>query len=735
MKSIINKLDLDGYIDNFKKFYARDKEVKLNGDITQHYKYIEALSKIEFPEIKEVRNLDIELNRVKKEAPLKLEDIYEFIKIVEYFNQLKVIEFENPLKNWIDKINIPDEILEIGSYFRADGEINSQKDIRLADIEKSLKQNRQNIKDVLYRLSHSSKLKDYLVDRQIHLIDGEETLLMRGGFSSVIDGSIIGRSSAGFFYILPNQISNLKAKETNLKYKREEILFEYSRKFSKILFKYFLFLRFINREYDRFDHYQARVRFAKAFDYEFILQSKKREVILSEFCHPAIKEPKPIDISLTKQIMIITGVNAGGKTMLLKSILSAVFFTKNLIPFRCNREKTRVGDYKFIEAIIDDPQSVKNDISTFAGRVLEFSRLFKKSGGIVGVDEIELGTDSEEASALFRVLLKKLSQRDITFIITTHHKRLASLMSQDENIELVATLYNEKEERPTYTFLKGTIGKGYAFETAKRYGVPKDIIEEAKRVYGEERENLNHLIEKSISLELKMRQKIKEVDRKLKEIERQKENLEKEEETLREKYKKAQITLENRYNAAINRAREAVKVKESREGRRLLNKAHKFKTLSKNLKLEEQREDNIKFKVGDRVKYSSLNGEIIDIKRDTATVDIDGRKLRVPITKLKLDTSKREDKNIILNNNIKIEKPIKGSISINLIGKNSEEALEELEKFLSDTILSGFGEVEVIHGVGSGVLKQRIGEYLTKNPLIETFYNPKGNLGVTIVKL
>ncbi len=74
MKSIINKLDLENYIDSFKKFYARDKEIRLNGDITQHYKYIKSLSKIDFPEIKEVRNLDIELKRIKKEAPLKLED-------------------------------------------------------------------------------------------------------------------------------------------------------------------------------------------------------------------------------------------------------------------------------------------------------------------------------------------------------------------------------------------------------------------------------------------------------------------------------------------------------------------------------------------------------------------------------------------------------------------------------------------------------------------------------------
>jgi DNA mismatch repair protein MutS2 len=107
---------------------------------------------------------------------------------------------------------------------------------------------------------------------------------------------------------------------------------------------------------------------------------------------------------------------------------------------RCDAKATRIGSFKEITAIIEDPQNDKNDTSTFAGRMREFSKLFGKNNLLVGVDEIELGTDADEAASLFRVLLEELRKREITFIVTTHHKRLASLMAGEEEVELVRLL-------------------------------------------------------------------------------------------------------------------------------------------------------------------------------------------------------------------------------------------------------------------------------------------------------
>jgi DNA mismatch repair protein MutS2 len=732
-KTIIQKLDLDGYIHQFKQFLAREKPVAMMGDINQHYRYIQALSKVQFPQPKNVPNLDRELNLLKKQAVLSLDELYAFITMLSYFNTLSAVGFTEPLISWIEGIEIPDEIKEVISYFTEEGNINPERDPELYKLERAIKQNRADIKDTLYKLAHSSRLRDYLVDTQVHFNGGEETLLVRGGFNNVLKATVVARSPGGFFYIIPQSISHLKEKESTLLSSKEELIYRYCKEISALFFKWERFLAYINKEYDRFDHYQARVSFARAKEYEFILPSKRKGIKLQDFAHPAIENPVPVTINMDRQIMLVTGVNAGGKTMLLKSMLSAVYMSKYLLPFKCNSSKTEVGHYKSIEAVIDDPQSVKNDISTFAGRMQEFAKLFSKENAIVGVDEIELGTDSDEAASLFRVMLDELRKKGITFIVTTHHKRLASLMASDDEVELIAALYDEERRVPTYTFLQGSIGKSYAFETAQRYGVPPAIVQKAKEVYGEDKENLNELIERSTSLEREMRMKIAKVDEELKAVEKQKQKLLEDEFKLQESHRKAIATLENRYNAATKKAREVLKVKESTEGRRLLNVAHQRKEFQqKEVKLEQKEV----LKVGDKVKYRSHKGELLSLRGKDATIIVDGLKMRVPLSQLKRrgDTPKIKVASKPKEAKVHVEKST-ASVSVKLLGMYADEAIDTVDKFLSDALVNGLNEVQIIHGTGAGILSKLVSEYLKNHPKIAKFYKMPGNLGITIVEL
>ena len=185
MKTITQKLDLDTFINNFKSFYARDKSIEMMGDINQHFKYISALSKVEFPPMKEVPNLEEQLNRIKKQGVLSLEDIYAFVTMIEYFNALKASSLPEPLNKWIREIEVHEDIGDIILYFTSEGNINPEREPELFEIEKALKQNKSELKDKLYRLAHSSTLKDYLVDSQVHFLNGEETLMVRGGFNKI----------------------------------------------------------------------------------------------------------------------------------------------------------------------------------------------------------------------------------------------------------------------------------------------------------------------------------------------------------------------------------------------------------------------------------------------------------------------------------------------------------------------------------------------------------------------
>jgi DNA mismatch repair protein MutS2 len=545
----------------------------------------------------------------------------------------------------------------------------------------------------------------------------------------------VGRSSSGFFYVVPSSIDTLKADETRLGREREEIIYEYTKKISSIFQKWLKFISYSNKEFDRIDHFIARVRFAKTYNYEFCPPSKQGDIVLKNFCHPALHNPKPISVDFRKKLLMITGVNAGGKTMALKSILSAALLSKYLLPMRIDANNSTLASFKEIIPIIDDPQNVSNDISTFAGRMVEFSKLFSKEHFIVGVDEIELGTDSDEAAALFKVILDRLLAKNCKVIITTHHKKLASLMAKEPECELSAALYDEKERKPQYDFLSGTIGKSYAFETAQRYGIPTDIIHYAKETYANDSEKLGDLIQKNIDLELKLRQKEERLEKSFAEVNTLKKRLHDEKKRLTQEIQQERNQYETAYKKAIEVAKNAAKQNASNMIHKELDLAHKIKNRITDIDTPVDTD----LTIGDRVKYGNTKGSVIALKQHEATIESDeGMKLRVPIKELKKSTLPKRKKPKNLPQSNRYDKPTEASIKLDLHGKRREEALEELDKFLSDALLSGFEEILVYHGIGAGILARSVREFLKKHPKVLSYSDAPANLGgfgATIIKL
>ncbi|WP_457561536.1 endonuclease MutS2 [Caminibacter pacificus] len=722
---MIKKLDLSDYIAKLSSLFAREKEYFLQGDIRKNYEYLNKLSNKDFKSPPSVKNLDTEIMHLKKFGILKHDQIFEFVKIINYFKYLKSRNWSD-LAEWFDKIKIPEDIENLIKHYNEKGEVIGFEDIDL--INEKIKEVKSSIRQQLYKYLNSKKLEPFLVDRQIHLQSGEECLLVRGGYNKVLDAEILGRSQGGFFYVFPRGIEKLKKQLDELESKKEEILYEIAKNFSETLRKWVKFLEFINNEFDKFDALQARVFMAKNENLEFIMPTfKTKKMYLRDFCHPALHDCKPVTLEWDKQVLIITGVNAGGKTMLLKSILSAAFMSKYLLPMKI-RENSVIPHFKEIVPIIDDPQNVKNDISTFAGRIKEFKEVFAKENNLIGVDEIELGTDANEAASLFKVIIEELMKKN-RIVITTHHKRLATLLAQNEEVELLAAIYDEKKEKPTYEFIKGTIGKSYAFETAKRYGIPINIIQKARQEYSEDLEKLDVLIEKSAKLEFEQKQKIKELQSELENVKLLKESLIRQKEEFNEKIQKEREKLLREYNAAIKAAKEAIKAKDTREAHRKLNEAHKLRS-----KIKIQKEEiNREFKIGDNVKYGNSVGTIVEIKGKNALVEFDGKKLLISKSALKpyLAPVKKESK-------IYKPKPQKVDIKLDLHGMRLEEALEKTEEYLNNAALAGLEEVWIYHGMGKGILAKGITELLKNHPLVKEFHDAPphmGGYGAKIVKL
>jgi DNA mismatch repair protein MutS2 len=727
MKANTTKLDLENYLTHFNTLLSRPKPIEIEGDINIHYHFINELSTYELTPPPEVINLDQPLLSLDKHATLHLDEIIEFTKIFRYFTYLKGQKFEGKVREWLDKIITPDEIIKIEKLFTHKWEIKEGEFEELDTLNKKLNHNKEQISAQLHRMLSTKKLSPYLVDNSIHLIHNQDAILVRGGFNSVINASVVGRSSGGFFYIIPDDVTSLKFKRRELELLKEDLLFTIRQELSTVLHTHLMFLKFINKAFDRFDHYQARVTLAKSNNWEFLLPSKDQVIKLHDFVHPAITHhAKPITINFEKKILLLTGVNAGGKTMMLKSILSSIFLSRHLLPMKINAAKSHIGSFKEIIAILDDPQSVKNDISTFAGRMLEFSEIFGLKNALIGVDEIELGTDSDEAASLFKVLLTHL-KKDAKIVITTHHKKLASLMAKDEDVALAAALYDEQHQTPTYEFMMGTIGRSYAFETAERYNIPKHLVSEAKNVYGEDHEKLNDLIQKSASLEIELKQKIKEYDTKIAEVDRIKEELHEKRYHSQQELKKQKRELEIRYTEATNEAKEAIKA-EKPQAHRHLNSAH---GIVKDITIKEKRKTE-PLNVDDRVRYNNSKGKIVSISGKKAQVEMEnGMKLRCKLSDLEKIEAIKQPRQQKVN----VQKPDRSMMRCELIGMRGDDAMDKLDDFISNSLMVGYDELLIVHGLGSGILSKLTKEFLRNHPKVKSFADAPASMGGSGAKL
>jgi DNA mismatch repair protein MutS2 len=735
VNSLFFRLDLEGYIASFESHLARQKPIPLEGDTKLHYEMICELQNITYPPPPKVANVDTYLMHLSKQGVLRVQEIWELVKIIGYFKKLSKFPFEGRVGEWIGQITIPESIEPIVGWFDEKGNLKSEVDPRFEQIDSSLGRIKEQLQTQFRQLLSTKRIEPYLVDRQIHLLHAQETLLVRGGFNHVLKATVVGRSSSGFFYVLPESVEALKKKQSQLLDEKEAIIYEYCKKISAEFAKKIPFLKFINRAFDRLDAYHARIAFAKEKGWEFLLPSQNQNIQLSGFKHPALQDPKPLHVNFNKNVLLVTGVNAGGKTMLLKSILSAVLMSKYLLPMPINAAKSKIGHFKNIEAIIEDPQNVKNDISTFAGRMVQFSKLFHKKGStLVGIDEVELGTDADEAASLFKVLIDFWMDRGMKLIITTHHKRLASLLATDERVELLAALYDEKAQRPTFEFLHGTIGKSYAFETAQRYGIPANLIAKAKSVYGEDKENLNELIQKNIDLELKMKHTLAKLEEQRQKIDKKSAYLLEKEQKLESEYKKRELQLEREYNDAIKAAKDALKATRTKEADKALNAAHLAKKRISKAVIKKTQTESLK--PGDNIKYGRNKGVLKGIRKDKAIIECEGITMHVPLASIKKSTA-----NVIappVKTKINLSRSHQGSVELDLHGLRSDEAIEKLDKFLSDSLINGFDEVLVYHGIGTGKLAYAVKTFLKSHPKVVSFSDAPPNLGgfgATVVRL
>ncbi|MCL4458046.1 MAG: endonuclease MutS2 [Nitrospirae bacterium] len=468
-----------------------------------------------------------------------------------------------------------------------------------------------------------------------------------------------------------------------------------------------------------------------------------------------LKGVVPIDVRLGEDntVMVITGPNAGGKTIAIKTIGLLLLMALSGIPVPADSSSNFPLVYNLL-VDIGDKQSIEENLSTFSAHVSNIAEILKQAdkNTIVLIDELGTGTDPDEGAALSCAVLKEMKKSGALLFATTHLTDIKGFVHKEEGMLNASMEFNDKTFTPLYKLRVGEPGQSHAFETAKRYGLPEEIIESAKNILGVRKIELDTLIldlnEKRRQYEsetenLKERQaEIKTKEQQLKETLLETENRQKE--IFANAYKDASdivLNTKRQMHALI----EELKKKEKDKMKEVLKKAEavqeavaqKIKEYDKGDKrapsIDGLKEGDIVF-----IKSIGYDAGVIKINRKDGRVRVRAGniEIEVPLSDIGF---KRGVSVEAASVSIRSERPDEYVPSIiNIVGFRVDEALSHLEPFLNHASLAGLSEVTIIHGIGTGILSKAVREYLTGHPLIKRFRKggqEEGGAGVTIAAM
>ncbi|MDE6592803.1 MAG: endonuclease MutS2 [Oscillospiraceae bacterium] len=503
--------------------------------------------------------------------------------------------------------------------------------------------------------------------------------------------------------------------------------------------------------------------------------SEDGELILKKARHPLL-DPKtavPVDIELgvDYNALIVTGPNTGGKTVLLKTagLLSAMAMCGMMIPAG-DGSKISVFDHILVD--IGDMQSIEQSLSTFSSHMGNVSDILKTAGerSLILLDELGSGTDPVEGAALAVALIENMLQKGSRLLVTTHYQELKMFAIEKENVENASCEFDINTLQPTYRLIIGSPGKSNAFYISSRLGIPDDVISEAKSMVSDENRRFEEVVEQ-------LENARREMDRQASELR----ELKAEQERLIEENNRARQEFEAKKDAEFEKARvEALRIVEScrMQSEKLLdeladirreNNKEKFeqrslgaKSASKNAlnrmfdeaspvrrREEEEYKPPRPYRQGDRVFVTTLNQKGIVAGKpdgsDSLFVQVGIMKTRVNVSALRLiEEEKPQAKTAgrkqggVSKAKVTGKMERKSSLELDIRGCAVDEGIIETDRFIDNAVLSGVCFVTIIHGKGTGLLRQGIRQHLKGHPSVKSFRSGvfgEGEDGVTVAEL
>lgn len=725
---------------------------------------------ISFAGLKDIRPLTKALEVGSALGMSELLDICSLLKVAAGARRYGVSEDEaaDSLSGMFNVIyDIADVRREIERCILSEDEIADDASAELKNIRRQMRICTERIRTELNSMLNGSD-RTYLQEAVITTRGGRYCIPVKAEYKSQVPGMVHDQSKAGStFFIEPMSVVRLNNEIREYEVKESEEIAKILASLSAMAGNYTAEL---DADYDILS--QLDFIFAKAklsFEYKGSepIMNTRGYINIRKGRHPLIDSRKvvPIDVSIGDEYseLIITGPNTGGKTVTLKTIgLFSLLGQSGLhIPAADNSELTVFND---IFADIGDEQSIEQSLSTFSSHMKNIIEILAKadSNSLVLFDELCAGTDPTEGAALAISILTSLHKLRVTTVATTHYSELKIFALSTEGVQNACCEFDVATLAPTYRLLIGIPGKSNAFAISGKLGLPQYIIDDAK--------------ESLASEDVAFEDVISDLEKSRVTIEREKLELEeykKEVEDLKNQLKAKNERLDERSDNILQKAREEASaiLREAKETAddaiRKLNKANAAGMSVAELEKQRQRiKDNINkvdkgralksqaparqhkasdFHIGDRVHVSSLNldGTVHTLpnQKGELNVTIGIMNYNVNMSDLTIIEEASEMRKLKQKSSgigkLKMNKTASISPEINLIGMTSDEAIMTLDKYLDDAFLSHISPVRIVHGKGSGVLRNAVHNYLKRQKHVKSFRLGsfgEGDYGVTIVE-
>ncbi len=682
--------------------------------------------------------------------------------VIQYFSEREGV-YPN-LEALFEHLAVERSILsKIDKVLDAKGKIRPSASTALHDIISGIAKAEQEAHKKIDLIFRNAKNSGWTADGNLTVRDGRLCIPVLSENKRKVRGFIHDESASGqTVYIEPEEVFHLNNAIRDLEFEKRREVIKLLIALTTELRPYIPILLSYHGLLTKLDFVRAKALFAISVDADMPLLVKEAVFDLVNARHPllvlALKKdhqtvvPLNIRIDEAQRIIVVSGPNAGGKSVCMKTVglLQVMAQAGLLIPADGH---SRVGIFRQIFADIGDDQSIESDLSTYSAHLSKMKTFIEKADArtLILIDEFGTGTDPQFGGPIAEAVLEELNRKKARGVVTTHYSNLKTFANSTPGLENASMLFNNAEMQPLYILSLGKPGSSYAFEIAQKIGLNPHVLESAKKKIGNYQKKVDTLLvdlerdkKELIDTRRDLEKREKALNVLLSENETLKTYLEENKKTiLKEAKLQAQSIIKDANKLIENTIAGIQEAKADKEQTRNLRK-----NLTVELKKHEVREKKapisaelVEIQKGDWVKLhdSETIGQVIEIARDNLILAIGD--LRSVVKRQRVDkiSNKTVPKEIRKSHSRNLPEELSSfSTELDLRGKRGDEALYELEKYLDRAVMLGLNSLKVIHGKGDGILRKLIRQYLSKYPYnnrIEDEHADRGGDGITYIYL